>query len=114
MDNQPDDSIQSLVDRTKDYIETRLELFKLQAINKSADFISSVVNRIVTVFVMTFFFVFLNIGIGLLLGEWLGKSYYGFFVLAALYLITGLLFKANGSKWIKIPVSDMIIKKLFK
>lgn len=114
MDNQPDDSIQSLVDRTKDYVETRVELLKLQAVNKSADVISSVASGFVTAVIMIFFFLMLNIGIGLLLGELLGKTYYGFFVLAAIYLITGLLFKSFGDKWIKEPVSTMLIKKLFK
>ena len=114
MDNQPDDSIQSLVDRTKDYMETRVELLKLQAINKSADIISSVTSGLVTVVIMIFFFLMLNIGIGLLLGELLGKSYYGFFVLAAIYLITGLLFKSSGDKWVKEPVSNLLIKKFFK
>lgn len=114
MDNKPDDSIQSLVDRTRDYVETRVSLLKLQAVNKSADVISSATSGLVTVFFMIIFFLMLNIGIGLLLGELLGKTYYGFFVLAAIYLITGLLFKSSGDKWIKGPVSTMIIKKLFK
>ena len=113
MDNQPDDSIQSLVDRAKDYVETRVELLKLQAVNKSADVVSSVATGLVTAIIMIFFFMILNIGLGLLLGELLGKTYYGFFVLAAIYLITGLLFKSFGNKWVKEPVSTMIIKKIF-
>jgi len=114
MDNQPDDSIQSLVDRTKDYVETRIELVKLQAINKSADIFSSMASSLVTVVIMIFFFLLLNIGLALLLGELFGKAYYGFFTVAAIYLITGLLFKSFGNKWIKEPVSIMLIKKLFK
>lgn len=114
MDNQSDDSIQSLVDRAKDYVETRVDLLKLQAVNKSADVVSSVASGLVTAIIMIFFFMILNIGLGLLLGELLGKAYYGFFVLAAIYLITGLLFKSFGNKWIKEPVSTMIIKKIFK
>jgi hypothetical protein len=114
MDNQPDDSIQSLVDRSKDYVETRLELLKLKAIDKSADVISSTASALVTMLVLLFFFLFLNIGLGLWIGELLGKSYYGFFILAAIYLITGLLFKSMGDKWVKVPVSTSLIKKLFK
>lgn len=114
MDNHQDDSIQSLLDRTKDYVETRLELIKLKAIDKSADVISSTASALVMIVSLLFFFIFLNIGLGLLLGELIGKSYYGFFILAALYLITGLLFKSMGDKWVKNPVSAVLIKKLFK
>jgi len=113
-DNQPDDSIHSLVDRAKDYVETRVELLKLQAVDKSADVVSSVASGLVTAIIMIIFFIILNIGIGLLLGELLGKTYYGFFALAAIYLITGLLFRSFGNKWVKEPVSNMIIKKIFK
>lgn len=114
MENQPDDSIQSLLDRSKDYVETRIELAKLKAIDKSADVISSTASALVMIVALLFFFLFLNMGLGLWLGELLGKSYYGFFILAALYLITGLLFKSMGDKWVKDPVSSLLIKKLFK
>jgi len=114
MENHPDDSIQSLADRAKDYVETRIDLLKLQAANKSSDMISSIAASAVTIVIIVFFFIMLNVGIGLLLGELLGKSYYGFFVLAAIYLIIGLLFKSSGDKWVKEPVSSMLIKKLFK
>jgi len=114
MDNQSDDSIQALAEQAKEYLETRVELIKLKAIDKSADVVSSIASRVVTAVALIFFFLILNIGLGLLLGDLLGKSYYGFFVLAAIYLITGLLFKSNGNKWVKEPVSTMLIKKLFK
>lgn len=114
MDSKPDDSIQSLLDRAKDYADTRIELMKLKAIDKSADVVSSAASGLVTAVVFIFFFITLNLGLGFLLGELLGKVYYGFFVLAAIYFITGLLFKAYGKKWIKDPVSDKLIKKLFK
>ncbi|MEJ7625480.1 MAG: phage holin family protein [Ferruginibacter sp.] len=114
MDNQPDTSIDSLLDRTRDYVETRVELMKLQAADKASDIISSTASAAVTGIVFIFFFLMLNIGIGLLLGDMLGKNYLGFLILAGVYLITGLLFKSSGEKWIKQPVSSMLIKKLFK
>src|SRR6476661_7989210 len=98
MDNQSDDSIQALAEQAKEYLETRVELIKLKAIDKSADVVSSIASRVVTAVALIVCCLILNIGLGLLLGELLGKSYYGFFVLAAIYLITGLLFKSNGTQ----------------
>ena len=114
MDTRTDDSFQTLFDKSKDYVETRIELIKLKAIDKSADVASSTASVAVMGIAFLFFFIIFNIGLALLLGEWLGKSYYGFFIVAAIYLITGLLFKSFGDKWIKAPVSTMIIQKLFK
>ncbi len=121
MDNQlkgnsdsPKDNIEDLLDRARDYAETRMELFKLKAIDKSADIISTIASKIIVSIVLIFFFLFLNIGLGIWIGNLLGEVYYGFFVLAALYLITGLILNASKDKWIKEPVTTSIIKKLFK
>jgi hypothetical protein len=57
--------------------------------------------------------VFINLGIGLWLGEILGKIYFGFFALAAFYLITGLIIKIFMYKWIKKVVRDNFIKQHF-
>jgi hypothetical protein len=56
----------------------------------------------------------LNIGLGLYLGSMLGKSYYGFFVLTGFYLIIGTLFYLFRNKWIREPISNVIIKKIAK
>jgi hypothetical protein len=114
MENQATDSIESLFEKAGDYVETRIDLFKLKAVDKSADIISSIASRLVVLFVIAIFIIILNIGIGLLLGELLGKTYYGFFVLAGFYLITGLIFHSMRRKWFKDPIVDTMIKKFFK
>jgi O-antigen/teichoic acid export membrane protein len=56
----------------------------------------------------------LSVGIALLLGDLLGKSYYGFFIVAVLYLITGLVIYSNRDKWLKKPIANSMIKKLLE
>lgn len=112
MDEQPG-NIQLLIDRAGDYLETRLELLKLKATQKSSDIVSSIVATVALVFIMIMFFIILNIGIALIIGELLGKSYYGFFALAGFYLIAGLIFSAFKTKWVKEPVTNSIIKKMY-
>ena len=113
MENDPINNIESLFERGSDYLETRLDLWKLKATHKSADVISSVASGFVFAIIMAVFLVIINIGIALLLGELMGKTYYGFFVLAAFYLIAGLIFKASQKKLVKTPVTNAIIKKIY-
>jgi len=113
MENEPVNNIESLFERAGDYLETRLDLWKLKATQKSSDIISSVASGFILAIIAAIFIMILNIGIALLLGELLGKSYYGFFVLAAFYLIAGLIFKASKNKWVKDPVTNAIIKKVY-
>ncbi|MEP6711043.1 MAG: hypothetical protein ABJA37_01440 [Ferruginibacter sp.] len=113
MQNEPINNIESLFERAGDYLETRLELWKLKAIHKSSDIVSTIASRLILFFIIAVFIMILNIGVALLLGECMGKSYYGFFALAGFYLIAGLIFKAFKNKWVKDPVANSIIKKIY-
>jgi len=64
----------------------------------------------VTLFVL--FSLFLNIGIAILIGEYLGKLYFGFFIMAGFYLAVGFLFIVFQQEWIKNPVSNFMIRKI--
>jgi hypothetical protein len=113
MENEPKNNVESLLERAGDYLETRLDLWKLKATQKSSDIISSIASGFILAIIAAIFFMILNIGIALFLGELMGKSYYGFFVLAAFYLIAGLIFKSAKNKWVKDPVTNAIIKKIY-
>ena len=68
----------------------------------------------IVLLVFIIFIVIVNIGIALLLGEYLGRSFYGFFVLAGFYLIAGFIFISMRKKWFKEPITNMIIQKFLK
>ena len=111
MENQPN-TIGSVIENAGDYLETRLDLFKLQAVNKSSDVTSSVVSRMVILLVVSFAIFILNIGLALWVGELLGKVYLGFFVIAGFYMFVGLMLHIFRRSCLKEPVSSMIIKKM--
>jgi hypothetical protein len=110
-EDQPN-TLRTLLDNASDYLETRVELLKLQAIDKSSDITSSIVSRI-TIFIILIFAVFiLNMGLAMWIGELLGKTYLGFFVVAGFYGLLALLLHLFRRSWLKEPVSTMIIKKM--
>lgn len=114
MENESKNNIEELLEHAGDYLDTRLDLFKLQVVQKSSDIVSSLASRLILIVIIVIFVMIANIGIALVLGEWMGKTYYGFFALAGFYLIIGLIFNAFKSKWIKEPVANSIIRKAFK
>lgn len=105
-------SVESLLDRVKDYVETRIDLLKLKAVDKSSSVISAFTSMFIIVVICFVGFILLNIGIALLLGDLLGKFYYGFFIVTGFYIITGIVLYAFKDKWLKAPVADMMIKSL--
>ena len=110
---EPLQNLESLFESAGENAETRLELLKLKATKNASEILSVFVSKLILLFILSIFIMVLNVGIALLLGDWMGKAYYGFFVLAAFYLIAGLIFMAFKNKWVKEPVANSIIKKIY-
>lgn len=105
-------SIEKLISKAEVYSKTTLEICKYNTIYRSADLFSSMAARIVIVSVFVLFSLFLNIGLALMIGEYLGQFYFGFFIMAGFYLIVGFTFILFQQELIKNPVSNFIIKKI--
>src|ERR1051325_12100122 len=106
--------IESLIERVEVYRKTTFELSKLKILEKTCHVAASLASRVCVIIVIFLFTLALNIGIALLLGEMLGKLYYGFFIVAAFYLVAGMLLHFFIRKWIKKAVSNLIIKQVIK
>lgn len=111
---ETDISIKSLLEKSQDYLETKIEIAKLKTIDKSSDVLSTIVVLISVIFLGLLFFLFISIGLALYLGSLVGSAHAGFFIVAGLYGIVLLLLFAFREKWIKTPVTNLVIKKLTK
>ena len=108
MENTPS-KVELLFERTEEYTRTTLELAKLKALETTTDVVTTMVSKGSVVIMVALFVLVFNVGIALLLGDLLGKSYYGFFIVAAFYLLTALVLHFFLHTWIKRPVSNLII-----
>lgn len=111
MENKPT-SVEELFYKLKDYGDTRLDLFKLKSINKISGFLTSLIVSVILVVILFLVIICLTIGAALLIGTLLGKAYYGFFIIGAIYIITGLVLYSGRNKFLKTPVSNKLIKEL--
>ncbi len=105
-------TVSSLMDNVRDYMETRLDLYKLQAIDKTSSAVSSAVAGVAIAVIGTFAFVILNIGLALWIGDLIGRSYLGFFIVATFYFLVAFLLHIFKVQWIKDPISNSLIKKM--
>ena len=101
--------IESIFERVEDLGKTTYELSKLKALETTSVVVTALISRLIVFMVFTIFLVVLSIGIALILGEWLHKSYYGFLIVAAFYLIAGIVLHFFLPKWIKNPIINLII-----
>jgi hypothetical protein len=85
------ESIVLLIARAEEYSKTNLELHKLKSINKAADVGSTLFSRLLQILAICLFFLTVTIGISFWLGELIGKVFYGFFIVALIYGIIGIV-----------------------
>lgn len=110
----PKNLIELLFEKVEEYGITTYELTKLKLLKTTALIVPSLLSRLIVIFIISTFILILSIGIALFLGDLLGKLYYGFFLIAAFYLVVGIVLHFYLHKWIKKPVADSIIKKILQ
>ena len=107
-------SIESLLERVADYSKTSYELAKLKTLDKTSDVASSLIPHSIVFVLFASFMLFANFGLAFWLGEMLGNTYYGLFVVAGFYVISGLVLHFLFHKRIKNLVWNYIIKQMLK
>lgn len=106
--------LKDLLDRAEAYGRTSIELLKLKTLDVTSDFISTLISRLIVVIFLLIFMVMLTVGVALWAGDLLGKVSYGFFIVAALYGLIGVILYFSMGGYIKRRISDYIIKQTSK
>ena len=106
--------IEELINKSEQYGKTTLELMKLKTLDKTSEVISNSVSWIIIAVFAVLFFLILNIGIALWLGELLGKSYYGFFVVSGFYALLAVIFLIFRKQLIKDPLNNSIVEQVLE
>jgi hypothetical protein len=106
--------LESLLEKAEDYGRTSYELVKLRALDKASDTVSSFVPDSLVFILVASFILFFNLGLALWLGDILGKIFYGFFLVAAFYVIIGITVHFFMHKWLKRLAGNYFIKHMLK
>lgn len=106
-----DKNIESLVIKMEAYGKTNLEILKLKTVDKTADVSSRLLSRSFLLIALSFFALFINLGLSFWIGEILGKVYYGFAVVAGFYLLLSIILMVVHRLFIR-RMKDYIISQL--
>jgi hypothetical protein len=102
-----------IIDQLKDYVETRIKLAKLQAVEGSSTVAASLIADVAVFISMVLAFLFASFTLAFYLSKLFGAYWMGFGCVAILYFILALVVKANRQK-IEKPLVNAFIKKIFK
>jgi uncharacterized membrane protein YqjE len=89
--------VDSLIDNLTGFVETRVELLKIEVKEDFAKGLAQAIAYLFISFILALFLTFLSIAVALLISERLG-NFAGFSIVGALYLVTGLILWVSRSK----------------
>ena len=106
--------IEDFVSKAGDVAETKVELWKLRAVGKISETVSSLISIIAIAIITCTAITIISFGIAFWIGSAMGNISYGFFLVGGFYVLVGLLVYVFRKRWIKSPVSNLIINKNIK
>lgn len=105
-------NIEELTDHLKDYIQTNIDIVKLEASGRLATLSSAIISSVIIGLIVNLFIIFLSIGAGFYFGTLLGDTFTGFFVVAGIYLLLFLILYFSRKKLLINPIRNAIVSTL--
>ncbi len=106
--------IEELTKSLKVYVQTNIELVKLEAAERTSVFGSSLISILIVGLFMILFLLFVSITAGFCLADYFNSNYIGFLLVTGFYfLLTIILFFAR-KKLIESPIRNRIITRIFE
>ena len=105
---------EELAGSVKEYVNNRIESVKLNAAEKSSLVIANLAAVIIVLLFFTFFIGFASVAMAIALGEWIGKAWAGYCIVAGLHLVIGFIIWSARARLIRFPIMNMILNLLFK
>jgi polyferredoxin len=106
--------VETVFKRIENPTTNQAELLKLKIYSKTADLATFLALKAIIILILGLFFLFLNIGFSLWLGEMLGKTYYGFFVIAALFAVAAIFVRTSFCKYLHQQINLLLLSKILK
>lgn len=105
--------INDLTGNIREYIETRIDIVKLDAADAGATAASSMASwLVISIFgLLTLFLITIGGAIGI--GYLLNNFALGFFILAGFYLLVSAVIYVNRENWIRKPIVNSIVKNIY-
>lgn len=106
------DHIGELVSKAGNLAETKLELWQLKAVKKTAETGSSLFTILIVMILTGTALILLSLGVALWIGKYLDNTAAGFFLTGGFYALAGLVSFFFRKQLIKKPLRDFIIDKI--
>lgn len=105
--------IESLLDKAKEYINTRIAQVKLSLAEKVSKALSVMIAGFVAVLVFLFFLLFGSIAAAIAIGNMIENLWLGFLIMGGVWLLLGIIIWKAKDRLLRIPIMNTILDSLF-
>ena len=105
-------TLESLFENVEQYSKTSFELYKHKAVYEIATLTSSLAVKFILSIVVALVSLFASLGLALCWGDMFQKNYYGYFMVALLYVVLGIILFLFRKPWITTQISNTVIKSM--
>lgn len=102
---------EELAETVKDYVNMKIASAKLNIAEKTSGMLATLIAGFMVAAIFLFFLVFCSIALALVLGDWIGKPWAGFLIVAFLYLVIGIVVWFARVRIIQLPIMNALIKQ---
>ncbi|UEG50722.1 phage holin family protein [Ferruginibacter lapsinanis] len=106
--------VEELADHVKEYVNNHITSVKLSVAEKSSAVIAAAITIIVLLVGCMFFITLISIALAFAFAKLTGEYYWGFLIVAGIYLLIGVFIWKAREKIIRLPIMNAMLKKLFK
>lgn len=110
--NTPEILFETLIEQGQSFSAISIRLAKLKSLEKATQLSAALLAGLSMVILFSLFVIVLTIGAALWIGDILGHNYYGFFVVAFVYLVLGTASHFLLYGWLKKPISNLLIDQV--
>ncbi|OFZ08195.1 MAG: hypothetical protein A3D92_07105 [Bacteroidetes bacterium RIFCSPHIGHO2_02_FULL_44_7] len=106
--------IEDLTKSLKVYVQTNIELFKLEATERTSVFGANLISILVVGFSLFLFVLFVSLSAGFFLASYFNDNYTGFLLVTGFYFMLTIVLFIGRKKFIEKPIRDKIIRRILK
>jgi Putative Actinobacterial Holin-X, holin superfamily III len=104
--------VETLAAHLKEYVNIRIDAVKLSTAEKISKAMAGALAFVVVIQLLALFAVFAGIALAFAFAEWTGKFYWGFLIMAGIYLLLGLIIWLAKEKLLRIPLMNALLRQM--
>lgn len=110
MKNTDPTPIERIFQHLREYLAAQRNLFLTIASKKGGDVVYGIVLALILFFIACYFLMIFSIGIAYGIGVWIGSIFWGFMIVALLYLLLAFLIWVFRDTILRTPIFKMFFK----